>query len=254
MKLDCHTRDSTLLSVSRHYGVGVEQVRDFLLGVDLEAYCEEHHPEGRYDVVLGRLLEREFGPVQQELSAVSWFHLTRVLPDEDFSGGILPLDKALDGVWSTLERIFDGSPHVDNLRVLRREGVPNWLYNFKLEDGMDKGPFAMLVREAAFRPEEQANHDYHTIPEIVRDLCDGYQKRFGLPIEGEVQAALRPRIVKFASTLRLDRACIEAATLYLYGALRGLPPSWLSNAYYSGAGLAVPHCAIEQVEFVGSAG
>jgi len=250
VRLDCHTRESTLFCVSRLFGVSTGQVDDFLLGLDLDAYCREHPVEGYGDTIVTMLAEREFGPIQHDLSAVSWFHLTRVLPGEDFGAGILPLGEALDGVWTTLERIFDGTRHVERLRTLRREGVSDWLFRLKVPDPFFWGPYAMLIRDAAFRSGEIGNHDYLGTPEIVQDICHGYEARFGLRIEDEVQAALHPCIVKFTSDRRLDRGCVKAAAFYLYLTVHGRPMSLHSNDCFDGGGVAVPPSEVELVEFI----
>lgn len=55
----------------------------------------------------------------------------------------------------------------------------------------------MLVRESAFNASEMRNHDYLKLPEIIEDVCWGYQERFKESIQDEIMEALRPCIVKF---------------------------------------------------------
>jgi len=250
VNLDCHTRESALRSISELYVVPAADIDAFLIGVDLEAYYEEFAPAAPGDVTITALLEEEFGHAERELSQVSWFHLTRVLASEQFAQGILPLADALEGIWGTLFSVFHNSVHSDNLRLLRQSGVPNFQYNLKVGKPVHGGPYAMLVREVAFRAKEIGNHDYLEFPEIIEDICLGYEKRFGVSIQDKVTAALLPCIVKFRSDRVIRRGCIEAAVYYLYLTGRGERLSMYANTCYDGRNTPVPREQIIDVEFV----
>lgn len=251
VKLDCHSCESTLHSLGQLYGTEPAEIQAFLASIDLEGYYSENDPALGPDDLIASLLERHLGHPRNALSSVVWFHLTRVLPHADFGAGILPLDQVLDGVWATLSTIFNGSARADNLSTLRREGVRNFQYELKVSGGRHLyGPYAMLVREAAFRSREMGNHDYLGVPEIVRDICDGYRDRFGDDIEDDVRAALRPCIVRFVSGRRVGWDCVSAAVHYLYVTVHDLKMSLWSNTCYDGGGLAVHRSAIEGVDFI----
>ena len=65
-----------------------------------------------------------------------------------------------------------------NLEKLREVGVPDDLNNEKTTNRLHSGPYAMLVKESAFRSSEIGNHDYLEFPEIVEDICNGYERQY----------------------------------------------------------------------------
>jgi len=166
VQLDCHSRESALQSISRIFAAPAVDIDAYLACVDLDAYYEEHDPDTSPDRTITALLEEALGRTSSEVTEVFWFHLTRVLPGEDFMKGIQPLDDALDGIWRLLFKVFEESEHFKNLNDLRNSGVPNFQYRLRVGKPFHCGPYAMLVREAAFRAEEIGNHDYLAVPEI----------------------------------------------------------------------------------------
>lgn len=105
--------------------------------------------------------------------------------------GIQPLDDALDGIWRLLFKVFEESEHFKNLNDLRNSDVPNFQYRLRVGKPFHCGPYAMLVREAAFRAGEIGNHDYLVVPEIVQDICRGYEERFNASIVSRTAAVHR---------------------------------------------------------------
>lgn len=248
--LDCHTRDSTLTSLSKIYGVPAADLDAFLRIVDLEIYYETHYPLRDPDETITALLEGEIRRQPFALTQVNWFHLTRVRKTETFSQGLLPLHAVLDHVWDVLFAIFQGSEHELNLRTLTRYEVPNFQYKLKAGDRMHGGPYAMLVRDAAFRSAEIGNHDYLGLPEIIEDICLGYHERYGVSITDKVANALTPCMVKFKSTRELGRPCLEAAVYYVYLTGRGHPLSFHSNTCFDGRSSTIPLKDIISIEFL----
>jgi len=87
------------------------------------------------------------------------------------------------------------------------------------------GPYAVLIKDTAFRSSKLAQHDNLGMPEIIEDICNGYEEKYGESIINMYEASLVPKIVKFKSNKRIDTGCIEAALYYAYEAARGNPPS-----------------------------
>ena len=250
MQLDCHSRESALQSISRIFAAPAVDIDAYLACVDLDAYYEEHDPDTSPDRTITALLEEALGRTSSEVTEVFWFHLTRVLPGEDFMKGIQPLDDALDGIWRLLFKVFEESEHFKNLNDLRNSGVPNLQYRLRVGKPFHCGPYAILVREAAFRAEEIGNHDYLAVPEIVRDICRGYEERFNASIVNQVTAALRPCIVKFKSKPEGDQWCLEPAVYYLHRTARGERLNLHANTCYDGGNSSIPPQDIVGVEFV----
>lgn len=248
--LDCETREAALESVAELYGVSVDQIDGFLKNIDLDAHYEKENPPRAADEEMTRLFEEAFSVTAKTPERVHWFHLTRTDPDNDFRDGILPLGKALPVVWDSVLRIFRNTPHQDKLGAMRLAGVPDFPYNLKTASTVHGGPFAMLVRESAFRCKEMGTHDYLWLPEIMEDICNGYQHSHGVGIHEHLCSALSPTIVKFWSDERRGRDCIESAMYYLYLTAHGEEMSIHSNTCFDGNNLGVPHSNIVSISVV----
>lgn len=252
LHLDCESRQSALQSLARLYATDASALTEFMLGFDMDAHYSAHEHADSGEYVIHEVLDECFGEAARP-SSVSWFHLTRIPPQADFSAGILPLNEALDGIWAALEHVTHDSVQARRLRDMRSSGVPNWLYNLKLADRVHRGPFAMLVKEAAYRASEMSNHDYLGIPEIVQDICRAYTDRYAEDLESLVRSCYRPCIVKFSAGAPRHSGCVMAAAYYVYVTLHGRSMSIHSNTCFDGAGEAIPFERIEYVEFVESA-
>jgi hypothetical protein len=89
--------------------------------------------------------------------ATCWFHLTRVPDSCNFEAGILPLNQALDSIWEFLYSLVRGQISENQWNEFRQG---KQFYNFKTENPFHWGPYAILVRDIAFKPEKLGNHDY----------------------------------------------------------------------------------------------
>ncbi len=246
--LDCESRHSALESLSAIFGVSPAILDGFLTEFDLDEHFETHDPLNYGNRELRLVLEHRLNVVAAPLDRVYWFHLSRTLPDTDFADGIQPLAKALDPVWRTLLHVFSGTPHEERLIQMKEAGVPSFQYRLKVGSPKLAGPYAMLVRESAFRSREMGNHDYLRLPEIVEDICIAYTALFGEEIQPDLNNALVPTIVKFWSSETLGIDCVEAALHYLYATGRGLPMDLNSNTCFDGRNEVVPPERIASVE------
>jgi len=236
--LDCESLDSALGSLAWSYEATSNEVVAFLKNVDPET------------VPLPELVRSEFGNQKRMWESVYWFHLTRVPPGTDFDEGILPLHLALSKIWDAIIGAVRTPKAKRNLKRLREEGVPNRLYKMKVVDPLHAGPYAMLVREAAFHAAEMGNHDYLEVPEIIEDICDGYEKRFGHSILSEVTAALQACIVKFEA---VDQGGPDLALIvfnYCWCMIHDVELSIYSNTCYDARDTIIPRLAIREVKFL----
>lgn len=247
MYLDCESFDSTVASIASLYGITAENVVATLRGIKPP---EEFHDWQKWPREVCATFEKEVRSQPQAPTKVYWFHLTRTKRGRTFAEGILPLDVALDVVWDTIIEIFSASSHAENLKVLRAEGVPNFQYSLKVGRPFYGGPFAMLVREVAFRAKEINNHDYLRLPEIMEDICQGYAQRFGSDIHNELSASLVPCIVKFWAAEIQNRDYLPPAIYYAYCKLRGEALSVYCNDCYNGENRAIPPSQIARVDFL----
>ena len=246
--LDCESQDATLNSLSHIYGVPKQEIKAFLKKTDLERHYEETKPVQTVERELTLLFEKTLGCTPPNIDRVFWFHLTRASYDADFSSGILPLDDALPRVWEMLIDIFRGTKNEAPLRNLRKNGVSNFQYQLKVGNPVHGGPYAMLVRDSAFQAHEMGNYDYLRLPEIVEDICNEYQDVSGVKIHDSVCSWLIPHIIKFWSSDKTDKSCVESAMYYLYCTMHGQSMSIHANTCFDGMNLAVTREQIVKIE------
>lgn len=109
----------------------------------------------------------------------------------------------------------------------------------------------MLVKESAFRSAEMGNHDYLRMPEIVEDICNGYEHQTGECILEDVSSVLTPCIVKFeVESDRDDEHLNRVLLYYCWSKCRNEEMCDLSNTCFDGQGRVIPRSAILKVEFV----
>lgn len=249
--LDCENRSSAAYSLSCIYKVPEQELDAFLKGTDLDRHYEENETDNAGDRELTLLFERAFGCIALPIDRICWFHLTRASADADFMSGIFPLNEALPIVWDTIIKILQGTAHEAPLCRLKKNGVPNFHYQHKVGRPMLAGPYAMLVKETAFRSREMGNHDYLGLPEIVEDICNGYHNESGVMIHDIVRISLVPYIIKFWSSEIIGKSCIESALYYLYRTTHGHSLSINANTCFDGRNRIIPREQIVKVETVG---
>lgn len=243
--LDCETFESALTSLCTIFRVEEEQLRKFLLSIDLEQHYRSNHPPRPPDDELVRLFEQEHGQDRERIERVYWFHLTRVPSGASFEDGLLPLGAVLGRIWEMLFVLFSGTPHEPRLREMAKAGVQDFQFNLKKNDSLHWGPYAMLVREIAFACATASNHDYLRTPEIVEDICSGYMNQFGENIQGVIEEKLVPTVVKFWS--KYEGYEIESALYYVYCQIHSEKLTMFANTCFDGEGVAVPFDRIVSV-------
>ena len=249
--LDCENKQSAIDSLRNLFNCSTDDLISSLLKIDLDsAYKDIHHsPNYPPDEFVYKKVRAVLGePTTPEY--ICWFHLTRTFAENNFADGILPLGKALDGIWEKLLGIFEGTEHYLRLQDLKRTRAINLLYQSKTTNPSLGGPSAMLVRDVAFGAKSMGNHDYLRLPEILEDICNGYREKYGLSIHNDVVQALKPCIVKFKSKYRIDNGCFKAALFYVRNCLNGDPPSVDGNTCFDARGNVIPNEDILSIEYL----
>lgn len=252
MRLDCETKDTTITSLGTIYNVDGNDLVEFFRGFDLDRFYEDNSPGIPADRFLFQNFQDSFGPPSQKVTEICWFHLTRTLSDNKFHQGILPLGKALELIWKTLLRIFENTEHYLRLQELKNGGVENYHYQLKTPDPFHWGPYAMLVRETAFRSKEMCNHDYLWLPEIVEDICNAYHEAYNIELYDSVLKATSPCIVKFLERTEDGNWCLEPAVYYLYLVTNNEELTIDANTCFDGKGRIIPKENILEIEFLNS--
>lgn len=239
--LDCESGASAFESLCVGFSCSKETLTNVLLSLDIEDVYRKHGDEINvvaerylYDYVVANIGNHK------PLTSVCWFHLTRTNKGNEFKDGILPLGESLDMVWEMILNVIQDDKVRKELSLMWEAGdVGNSLYDMKSKESSCWGPYAMLVKDIAFCPQKLSLHDYLGMPEIIEDICKGYEERHGDSILGICQKNLTPKIVKFRSSFYLDKSCLEAAICYVYTYIRGLEPSRGAVMDFDGKGIGI---------------
>ncbi len=251
--LDCESIETTYSSLEAILGIGTKAINRVFDEVDIERFCC-NNPLGlqlQYDQAVFAAVTGSVD-LSTRFDQVSWFHLTRTANSESFYQGILPLNEQQDSIWnflySLIQAEFSKEEWVSFRRNLGRSHAA-YLYHLKTEGSIHWGPFAVLVRDIAFRSKEVGNHNYLRVPEIVEDICLCFSDRYGIDLLPAYLDRTRPCIVKFTDDdARED--CVVAALYYLYCAFHGYSYSKDCNTCFDGGGKAIPNERILRVETV----
>jgi len=248
--LDCESLETSLKSICEIYDAKPTSVIDFLSRINLDLEFQRKMIPKQPEDYLQELFESEFGSPTRSLEKAVWFHLTRVPAGTTFAEGLLPLRLALNQIWTMISSIPSNSRTRQNLEKFRESGIPSYEYGLKTSSGIHHGPHAMLVRESAFHARVMGNRDYLNLPEIVEDICNGFEREFGESIHGEVKNALKPCIVKFESSRRSGSDLLAPVLLYCSRMLRKQELSLNSNTCYDGGGVTIPPAEISRIDFI----
>ena len=248
--LDCENPASTLKSISTIYGIPDREIAAFLKAFDIEKYYEKNITDDYPDRVLTAAFEAKYNAEPKPLDSVCWFHLTRTLPGNNFSAGILPLPASLNILWETLFMLFKDSPHSQNLKNLKSLDLISERYQSRIKHPYLAGPYAVLVRDVAFRAKEIGFHDNLAMPETLTDICDRYQAIHKVNIFAQLQEKLVPCIIKFVSDRKIDRSCIESALYYLYVLEHNEQLTESANTCFDGRNEKISPKQIKSVEFL----
>ena len=236
-EIDCESKDKVFQSLCNGFACDSDKLRNILLALDIEKTYEKNwkNIDIPADEYLYEYAIKQLGN-HKPLKRVNWFHLTRTTRQNEFKDGIIPLGNSLDLIWPMLIDIPTNTVIKNNLKALKNKGVPNFHYNLKHNDQFHWGPYAVLVKDTALNANDLAQHDYLGMPEIIEDICNGYEEKFGESIYEIYKSFLVPKIVKFQSSKRIDTGCVEAALCYAYEAVRSNQPSSNCVTCFDGEG------------------
>lgn len=237
MILNCRTPEDALQSVADILSIPKETIAWDLDFVDFEKQYEDSGAWREYD--FGEFLFRYFISTYSvctqvlRIDRVYWFHLSRTLTPDCFAEGIYPLDQALEKI------------HMGMMKRFGTLGVPVWEETHFTHDKERQGPFAMLVREIAFRASQVSNHDYLEIPEYIED-------HFSEEVVREFKQQAVPVVAQFfAEPDRPVETYLKRVFEYLYCCYQK-KDFWIGgcNTCYDGKGTAVPAEQMISIEVI----
>jgi len=221
--LDCHDQRTALTTLSGIVGVAPDRLSGAIRGFDDAAldHCDEDPA-----IVMPREVLESLGVdiASTCFAGAHYFHGTRTTDPDAFQRcGILPLDAAIEQIWTTLHDLVRGECSPVQWEEFRQSverdagGHDGFLYRLKTRDQLHHGPHAVLVRDILLDASAHGGHDYLKCPEIVQDIARCYRSASGVDLETRFRAASVPCIVTFRLT-RIDPArAIAAACWYLHG-------------------------------------
>ncbi|MEO2642282.1 hypothetical protein, partial [Enterocloster clostridioformis] len=193
----------------------------------------------------------------QKIEYVMWFHLTRTLNPDSYYKGIYPLNLISDSI---LENCYSLVADKVSLREWKKicetgsGGDLTWIYKMKRENKIHFGPYAMLVKEAAYCYDNIGNHDYLSLPELIEDLGRGMDEIYGINLIEEYRRKSVPTIIKFKMPPqnkfdnRTDDDYIETAISYLHTKIHNEEMSLNDSTCFNGEGIVIPAENIIYVE------
>jgi hypothetical protein len=249
--LDCESVETTYHCLEYALGMGRDDIESAFAGLDIDRFYEENSQcvtdpvHLVFSVVTGGL------PPFRAFDTTCWFHLTRATKENTFEQGILPLGEALDSIWDSLYELVRRRISVSEWRYFRRnlgDSDSAHLYRTKVENPEHWGPYAVLIRDGAFRPDEMGNHDYLRVPEIIEDICMCFASAHGFDLLEAYRKSTKPCIVKFVDD-ETRQDCTRTALFYLYTVYSQRELSHLSNNCFDSRGKSIPKEHILSVEY-----
>lgn len=249
--LDCESFSTALATLAQIFQTTREDLTTLLSSKQIGIHYETHWRElPEFSAYIYAVAERHFGS-PLTLDAVCWFHTTRVLPGTTFSEGILPLDAALPSLKERLIQAVDNASVSEKLRyAFHSGGVGDHHYATKTQNSMHWGPYAILVRDVALCATKLSQHDYLAMPEIIEDICNGFENPMREALEAVFRAKLRPAIVKFTSIVDRDEPYVATALCYVHSMIQAGNLDTNSVICFDGKNKVVPPQDILKVEIV----
>lgn len=253
--LDCETVESTYFSLSNILQLDKNEIENFLRKTDIEDYYNKHpYYNHRADEFLLNKIIKDYN-LKIQFDKVCWFHLARTMDSLAFNDGIYPLGYYIDNLWMSLyslvkERISEGEWKKFRNRIeVDYDNHFAYLYRMKVKDEFHWGPYAMLVKDAAFSSQEIGNHDYLEVPEIIEDISICFNEIYGINILENYIKNSKPIIVKFTSE-NIREYYVGVALNYLYNKLHNYGMTLDCNTCYDGKANTVLREAIIKIEEV----
>ncbi|MNW47837.1 hypothetical protein D3C74_251810 [compost metagenome] len=252
MIINCNSFESSLETISEYYNVSSEEILKTLRDFDMDEYYKKNNYEQTGDRLLYKIFNEKFSD-RREITEIHWFHLTRMPLNEKFKGALKPLGGQIEQIWEFLYLLAKDFISETNWNDFKNKisniGHSGFLYKLKASNSMHWGPYAMLIKEVAFRASEIRNHDYLKSPEIIEDICHAFESRYKVDLLKIYSQSTVPCIVHFRSN-DTDYHVIEPILFYLYKVIHNEKFSVYSNTCFDGKGREVPASDVLKIELV----
>jgi hypothetical protein len=250
--LDCESTETIYNSIYNILGLRQSELEQMFKEIDIESYYLERskiyiEPEN----LLFSLIMNNNSKIPS-YDRVCWFHLTRIKDESVFDEGILTLNEVIDSIWSLLYSLVKKDISYKDWQKFRQDmGSSEWThqYNLKAKSATYGGPYAVLIKDFAFMPEQVGNYDYLKIPEIIEDICMCFLEKENIDLFKLYSDNTKPCIVKFwHDDARPD--CITTILYYLYNVYNSNEITFNTGTNFDGHGKSVPKENIIYIEIV----
>jgi len=247
--LDCESYDECLLSLAYGFQCSSDELEERIRSLSNDDIFENDEVIDYGSYLLNYISDVFGAPLP--LDAVYWFHATRTLESNMFDDGLLNLKDAEPSVW---EILIDRAPSeyvAANLQTMQVQGGFDNMYCLRTDDSIHWGPYAALVKALVIDTGETGQRDYLELPELIEDICNGYEKQFGVTLHGYYGDQLVPKLIKFISSYRVDEGCLEAALVYIHSSIHDEDISDCAITCFDGDGSNIPPeeiCYVETID------
>jgi hypothetical protein len=254
--LDCESVDSTFTSLEIITGVHCNEIREFLINLDLNKIKEKanYNSSELNDEILNEF-KSTFNP-NLEYDYVCWFHLTRTYEDNDYEDGLLPINEVKNKIWDFLFNLIKDDLTEYQWLQFRKDfenetlnnPEANWrAYLYKINTAKSfPSPHGYLIKEVGL---DEGKDHYLKHPEIVMHIGHAIQSTFNIDIINRFQTSTNPCIVKFRSK-NTKLIYIADALYYLHNKLLNEQFTMNSNNCFDGVGKKIDHEDIIEIKYI----
>jgi len=252
--LDCESFHDTLFSLENITSINSEDILDFLMCFDMDDFYQRNPLYETGDKIILNKFKKQFNPVMS-YDQSNWFHLTRVYKNEDFKSGILPLIDVVESKWDKLYSLISDiiSEHEWNKFRINMEngllGPHSSLYKFRTSNTDFEGPYAISIRETAFKTDKIRHHNYLAVPEIIRDICICFEHYYGHDLFSEYKKNSVPCIVKFKTEFS-EPELLGKVMFYMYQTVHNKELNSNCKTNYNANGTRIPPEDILKIEYL----
>lgn len=246
--LDCESIESIDHSLESILGVPISEIEDFLINFDFDNAYEKYSTDEEFEhmeYIIVKEISNYFD-ITCDFNRTNWFHITRAFDKKDFKKGIHPLNKIIDKIWKDLFNLvneqFTELEWMEFRKMMDGDSLDCWkshVYKSKFGEYVSPGPFALLIRDHAFSKRNSIDADYHDLPEVIRDICDCFDKKYDYDLLSRYLSNTKKYIIKFTSN-KHDVFDLGAALLHKYVKLNGRQTASNPRGIFNGKGATIP--------------
>jgi len=252
--LDCESFYHSLFSLENITNINSEEILDFLQCFDMDAFYQRNPLFEKGDKLLLYKFKKQFGPIMH-YDQSNWFHLTRIYKNDDFQSGILPLIDVVESKWDKLYPLVSNIISEDEWNDFRKNmemgllGPHSSLYKFRTTNTHFEGPYAISIKDTAFKTNKICHHNYLAVPEIIRDICLCFEHNYGYDLFNEYSKNSIPCIVKFKTQFS-DPELIGNVLFYMYQTVHNKELNSNCKTNYNAQGCRIPPEDILKIEYL----